>query len=58
MSVDGELLRTIAQKVLIPSIIGVGIAVLVILVNSFLLFIIHRNQDLRSKVIKIYCSNF
>ena len=52
MSDVRELLRIRARKALIPSIIGVGIATLVMLVNTFLLFLILRNQGLKSKVQK------
>ena len=49
-NVSFNILGEEARKVLVPSIIGVSIALLIIAVNVFVLFLILRNEDLRKKV--------
>ena len=45
-----EHLRKQAERALVPTIIGISIAVLVILLNAFVLFLIFSTQALRAKV--------
>ena len=52
-----EHLRKQAERALVPTIIGISIAVLVILLNAFVLFLIFSTQALRAKVFFTF-SNF